>query len=332
MASWRLFTCVRHCCVLCVVSLAPLSLFSGERARSVVCVVSVALWRLFTGVRARCVVFGCLPPLGACSQVWAWCDACAVSLASLRLFSGVRVLCVVLSGAACCFFGVGCGSSVRPRAHARVAGPARFWCCVWPPGASWVLGTWSCILVLAGCASLTYLIAPHLCAVLLRVRSLLERWLAFPSPFCLPLPGAYAPEFTGRLRGARGGRTRTGLMVPVAGPRRGGALGSLRVVPVRGPAVGLSLKSPSGVHLGLRALRLLFASVHPVTDASGFVYCSSLARVLGRCTGLFCVDADTSLCGSEDAIARSMRVCVCVRSGPSGFPGRVRRAGLLGAF
>ena len=34
-----------------------------------------------------------------------------------------------------------------------------------------------------------------------------------------------------------------------------GALGSLRVVPVRGPAVGLSLAGPSGVGLGLHALR-----------------------------------------------------------------------------
>ena len=35
-----------------------------------------------------------------------------------------------------------------------------------------------------------------------------------------PIPVACAPGFTGRLRGARGGRPRTGLIVPAAGPRR----------------------------------------------------------------------------------------------------------------
>ena len=35
-----------------------------------------------------------------------------------------------------------------------------------------------------------------------------------------PIPLACAPGFTGRLRGARGGRPRTGLFVPAAGPRR----------------------------------------------------------------------------------------------------------------
>ena len=40
-----------------------------------------------------------------------------------------------------------------------------------------------------------------------------------------PTPGACAPGFTGRLRGARGGRPRTGLIVPAAGPRRGRGAG-----------------------------------------------------------------------------------------------------------
>ena len=40
-----------------------------------------------------------------------------------------------------------------------------------------------------------------------------------------PGPGACAPGFTGWLRGARGGRPRTGLIVPAAGPRRGRGAG-----------------------------------------------------------------------------------------------------------
>ena len=40
-----------------------------------------------------------------------------------------------------------------------------------------------------------------------------------------PSPGACAPGFTGWLRGARGGRPRTGLIVPAAGPRRGRGAG-----------------------------------------------------------------------------------------------------------
>ena len=35
-----------------------------------------------------------------------------------------------------------------------------------------------------------------------------------------PIPGACTPGFTGRLRGARGGRPRTGLIVPAAGPHQ----------------------------------------------------------------------------------------------------------------
>ena len=57
------------------------------------------------------------------------------------------------------------------------------------------------------------------------------------------------------------------MCLPLA-PAEAGALDSLRVVPVRGPTMGLSLAGPSGVGLGLRALRC-FACMDPVTDASG---------------------------------------------------------------
>ena len=48
--------------------------------------------------------------------------------------------------------------------------------------------------------------------------------------------------------------------------------------------MGLSLAGPSGVGLGLRALRW-WACVDPVTDASGFPYDPSFDGGLGRCTG-----------------------------------------------
>ena len=70
-----------------------------------------------------------------------------------------------------------------------------------------------------------------------------------------PTPGAHAPGFTGRLRGARdAGREPCSWCLPLA-PAEAGALGSLQVVPVRGPAMGMSLAGASGLGLGLRALR-----------------------------------------------------------------------------
>ena len=134
-------------------------------------------------------------------------------------------------------------------------------------------------------------------------------------------PGVWAPGFTGRLRGARGGRPRTGLIVPAAGPRRGGALGWLRVVPVWGPAMGLSLAGASGVGLGLHALRWL-ACVDPVTDTSSFSYRPSFDWGLGRCTG-------SVLCGRRNLPlqvgGRHAGVpCVCACARPS-WPGRAGR-------
>ena len=50
------------------------------------------------------------------------------------------------------------------------------------------------------------------------------------------------------------GREPNSLCLPLAAAEAA-ALGSLRVVPVQGPAMGLSLAGPSGVDLGLHALR-----------------------------------------------------------------------------
>ena len=107
---------------------------------------------------------------------------------------------------------------------------------------------------------------------------------AFPTPWCLSPHRGLAPSaLLGGCTGhAEAGREPGSLCLPLA-PAEAGALGLLRVVPVRGPAMGLSLAGPSGVGLGLPALRWL-ACVDPVTDTSGFRYHPSFDGGLGRCT------------------------------------------------
>ena len=84
-----------------------------------------------------------------------------------------------------------------------------------------LLGTCPCALVVAGGVPLWRASGPR---VVRRASSgpvALGSPVGFPDavvPF--PTPGACAPGFTGRLRGARGGRPRTGLIVPAAGPRQ----------------------------------------------------------------------------------------------------------------
>ena len=128
-------------------------------------------------------------------------------------------------------------------------------------------------------------LGPAWCAAPRPVRSLSVVRSAFPTPWCLSPPRELAPPaLLGGCAGhAEAGREPGSLCLPLA-PTEAGALGSLRVVPVRGPAMGLSPAGPSGVGLGLRALRWL-ACVDPVTDASGFPYRPSFDGGLGRCTG-----------------------------------------------
>ena len=89
-----------------------------------------------------------------------------------------------------------------------------------------LLGTCPCALVVAGGVPLWRASWPR---VVRRASSgpvALGAPVGFPDavvPF--PTPGACAPGFTGRLRGARGGRPRTGLIVPAAGPRQGRGAG-----------------------------------------------------------------------------------------------------------
>ena len=91
------------------------------------------------------------------------------------------------------------------------------------------------------------------------------------------------PDLLGGCAGHVEAGREPGSLCPALTPAEAGALGSLRVVPVRGPAMGFSLAGPSGVGLGLRALRWL-GCVDPVTDASGFRYRPAFDGGSGRCT------------------------------------------------
>ena len=163
---------------------------------------------------------------------------------------------------------------------------------------------------------------PAWCAAPRPVRSLSVLRSAFPTPWCLSPPRELAPPaLLGGCAGhAEAGREPGSLCLPLA-PAEAGALGSLRVVPVRGPAMGLSLAGPSGVRLGLRALRWL-ACVDPVTDASGFPYRPSFDGGLGRCTGaVSCGRRHLPLrVGGRHARIPCVFACAC-----SSWPGRAGR-------
>ena len=140
-----------------------------------------------------------------------------------------------------------------------------------------------------------------------------------------PTPGALAPGFTGRLRGARGGLPGTGLTVPAAGPCRGRGAGLPQRRTSSGPRDGVV---PGG------SLRLWAVCAAVVWR----VWTQSLTRPVSRgvhrltgdsagAPGLFRVDADTSSLGSEDATPGS-GARLCVRALLSWFG----RAGLPGAL
>ena len=191
-----------------------------------------------------------------------------------------------------------------------------------------LLGTCPCAFVVAGSVPLWRASWPR---VVRRASSgpvALGAPIGFPDavvPF--PTPGAWAPGFTGRLRGARGGRQRTGLIVPAAGPRRGRddwlAPRRTRSRPRDGdcpwrvpPAPVLGCVRCGGWRVWTWSLtRPVSCTVRRSTGHSA------------GAPGLFHVDSDTSPCGSEDATPGS-RACVRVLV----LPGRVGQAGLPGAF
>ena len=167
-------------------------------------------------------------------------------------------------------------------------------CCLAPVRVPWL---WPAVCLSGVPPGPAWCTAPRL------VRSTLVLRSAFPTPWCLTPPRGLAPLT---------------LLGDCAGHAEAGELGSLRVVPVRCPAMGLSLTGPSGIGLGLRALRWL-ACVDLVTDASGFPYRPSSDGGLGRCTGAVS-------CGRRhlplQVGGRHTRVrCMCACAGSS-WPGR----------
>ena len=242
--------------------------------------------------------------------------------------------------------GLGCPPLLRCCCRSLLAGVCGVWvgCCLAPVRVPWFFaccarspGLWHPAAVAAwhlsvcpGCgrrrASLACLVAPRGAPRLVRSgRSrcsgrLSRRRGAFPHPGSLR-PRLYWAAARGTRRPAEN-RAHCACRWPP--PRQG--RWALRVVPVRGPAMGLSLAGPSGVGLGLRALRWL-ACVDPVTDASGFPYRPSFDGGLGRCTGaVSCGRRHLPLrVGGRHAWVPCVFACAC-------FPGRVGRAGLPGAF
>ena len=268
------------------------------------------------GARWVCVClgssFGCAQPLLAGLCVVGVCARARV-LAVPRLSWVGFVVC----GLVVAWHLFVCRGSVRVVRGLRVSGTRR-------PS---LLGTCLCALVVAGGVPLWRASWPRVVCRASSGRVALVALVGFPVavvPF--PTPGAWPPALLGGCAGhAEAGQEPDSLCLPLA-PAEAGALGSLRVVPVRAPAMGLSLAGPSSVVLRLRALRWL-ACVDPVTDASGSWTVRRSTGDLAGAPGLFCVDADTSLLGSEDATPGS-RACVRVLA----LLGQVGRAGLPRAF
>ena len=131
-----------------------------------------------------------------------------------------------------------------------------------------------------------------------------------------PTPGAVAPGLTGWLRRARGGRPRTGLIVPAAGPWARSAS-----YPFGAPRWGCPWRVPPASVLGcVRCGALVF--VDPVTDASGFPYRPSCDGGLGRCTRAVSCGRRNRPYRVGGRHARLPRVCACACPA---WPGRAGR-------
>ena len=147
-----------------------------------------------------------------------------------------------------------------------------------------------------------------------------------------PTLGAVA-GFTGWLRGARGGRLRTGLFVPAAGPCRGkGARRAPRRTrsgPWDGVVPGRSLRLRSWA----ACAAVVLACVDPVTDASGVPYRPSFDGGLGRCTGAVSCGRRHLPFWVRRRHARVLRVCVYVLLlAGSGKPASQARSGVPHLF
>ena len=191
-------------------------------------------------------------------------------------------------------------------------------------GSRWPLwlGTCPCAVVLAG--------GVHLwrasCLALVRRSSprpvALGALVGFPVAVVpSPAPGAVAPGFTGWLRGARGGRLRTGLIVPAAGPCRGRSAGRAPRRTRSGPrdwvVHGGSLRLWSWAACAAVVRRVWTRSLTPPVSSTVRLSTGDSAGARGP----FRVDADPAPIGSEDATPGS-RACVRACSSWPGWEGR----------
>ena len=297
-----------------------------------------------------CARSACMPPIlaGMCGVgVCVRAQVLAAPRHSWLEFSGVCVLVCVLPlypaspgwGVRCVCVCSGSGFGSAPPLLAGVCGVGVGYCLAPDPVLWFVVCCARCpglrrpvavvVWHLSSCrglgrqrASLACLPAPRWCAAPRPVRSLSVLRSAFLSPWCLsPARGLAPPALLGGCVGhAEASREPGSLCLPLAAAEAG-ALGSLRVVPVRGPARGLSLAGPSGVGLGLRALRC-FACVDPVTNASGFPYRPSFDGGLDRCTGAVSCGRRHRSFRVRGRHAQVPRVCACACPAWPGWAGR----------
>ena len=334
-ATWLLFTGVpAGCAVLGVRCLGPLGSCSPVCLLGVLCCAYgvLAPWLLFTSVLAPCVY-----PWVACAgkrcEVHTRPSGQRLFVAGRGWVPSGRAL--VHPDGGCFVAGRGCVPSGRALVHldggCSVAGRGWVRCRARTPlsGRQLVLlGTCSLDVVRCAFCALSGFAAPGRscclapvrvpwlwpaaclsgvprgpawCAAPRPVRSLSVVRLAFLMPWCLCQHlGLAPPALLGGCAGHAEAGQEPGSLCSALAPAEAGTLGSLRIVPVRGPAMVLSLAGPSGVGLGLRALRWL-ACVDPVTDASGFPYRPSFDGGLGRCTGAVSCGRRHSPCRSVDA-------------------------------
>ena len=167
--------------------------------------------------------FGCAPPLQAGLCVVGVCARGRVLAAPRHSWLGFMVFWLAVA-----WHLFVCRGSLRVVCGLRVCGTRR-------PS---LLGTCPCALVVAGGVPFWRASWPRVVrrpssgpVALGAVVGFAVAVVPFPTPWVCD------SGFTGRLRGARGGRPRTGLFVPAAGPRRGGRFAPRRTR--SGPRDGL---------------------------------------------------------------------------------------------
>ena len=324
-AGWVVWVCVCLC---------ARSICTTQFVAAVCCVVVCALARFRLRPATHgwdvgvcvclCARSACTPPIldrVCCVVVCAWARVSAALCHSWLGCWGVCVcLCALLACtphllAGVCDVWVGCRLAPVPVLW-FVAGCARSLGLRHPVA----VVAWHLSLCL-GCgrrrATSACLVAPRWCAAPRPVRSLPVLRSAALTPWCSSPPRGLVPlDLLGGCAGhLEAGREPGSLCLPAVAAEAA-AVGFLCVPPFRGR--GLSLAGPSGVRLGLRALRG-FVCVDPVTDAFRFPYRPSFDGGLARCIGAVS-------CGRQhrpfQVRGRHARVpCVCVCACPS-TPGR----------